>query len=76
VVIVHGADDENVPAEISRGYVLAAKQAGAEVDLLDLAGVEHFAVIDPLSSAWPAVLDGLRALARPDSLTRPSGEVA
>jgi acetyl esterase/lipase len=75
VVIVHGADDVQVPIGISKGYVLAAQQAGDDVALIDLPGVEHFAVIDPLSSAWPAVLDGLRALARPDSLTRPSGEV-
>jgi acetyl esterase/lipase len=76
VIIVHGADDEQVPIGISRGYVQAARQAGDDAVLIDPPGVEHFAVIDPLSSAWPAVLDGLRALARPDSLTRPSGEVA
>jgi acetyl esterase/lipase len=75
-VIVHGADDVQVPIELSRGYAKAATLAGDDVQLVDLAGVEHFAVIDPLSSAWPAVLDGLRALAGPDSFTAPSGEVA
>jgi acetyl esterase/lipase len=62
--IVHGAADDVVPAELSRGYVSAARRSGAHTTLVELAGVEHFAVIDPLSHAWPAVLDALRTLAR------------
>lgn len=61
-ILVHGADDEQVPIELSRGYVQAARRAGDDTALVELADVEHFAVIDPLSSAWPAVLDALRAL--------------
>jgi len=55
-VIVHGGDDRNVPVEVSRSY---ARLAGDCCQLVELPGVEHFAVIDPLSSAWPNVLVGL-----------------
>ncbi len=54
VVIVHGTEDDVVPLANSRCL------AGA-YDFVDLRPVEadHFAVIDPLSAAWPAVLDAL-----------------
>jgi acetyl esterase/lipase len=58
--IVHGDRDDRVPIEVSRAY---ADRTGGGVRLVELAGVEHFGVIDPLSSAWPAVLAALRDLA-------------
>jgi dipeptidyl aminopeptidase/acylaminoacyl peptidase len=61
-VIVHGGDDDRVPVELSRQYPEAARRAGDNTTLVELAGVEHFALIDPLSAAWPAVLDSLRSL--------------
>jgi acetyl esterase/lipase len=51
VLIVHGTEDDVVPVTNSRG--LAARHPF--VRLLELPGVEHFGVIDPLSPAWPAV---------------------
>jgi acetyl esterase/lipase len=62
-VIVHGTDDDRVPVELSRDYATAASRAGADTTLVELTGVEHFAVIDPLSSAWPAVLKALHTVA-------------
>jgi acetyl esterase/lipase len=59
VTLVHGALDDRVPVEQSRRY--AARGAR----LVELADVEHFAVVDPLSAAWPRVLDALAALSRP-----------
>lgn len=56
VVVLHGADDDIVPVSNSRG--LAA--AHPEVELRELEDVEHFAVIDPESRAWPALLEALR----------------
>jgi acetyl esterase/lipase len=56
VVVVHGDRDEQVPVGIGRDYVAAARRAGGDARLVELAGVEHFALIDPLSPAWPAVL--------------------
>jgi acetyl esterase/lipase len=56
VVVVHGVDDAAVPVANSRG--LAVRHPF--VELRELPGVEHFALIDPRSSAWPAVLDAVR----------------
>ena len=56
VVIVHGDQDDSVPVESSRGL----KARFDWLDYRELAGVDHFAVIDPLSDAWPAVRDAVR----------------
>ncbi len=48
VTVLHGTEDLQVPVAHSRGL--------AGVDLVELPGVEHFALIDPLSTAWPHVL--------------------
>lgn len=50
-VLLHGVEDAAVPVTLSRSY---ARVAGAE--LRELAGVGHFALIDPRSAAWPEVL--------------------
>ena len=55
-VLVHGTEDDRVPVTVSRGY---AAVAGPAVRLVELPGVEHFGLIDPLSSAWPEVLRAL-----------------
>lgn len=56
VVVVHGDQDQAVPVESSRGL-----RARFEwLDYRELAGADHFDVIDPLSPAWPAVLDAVR----------------
>jgi len=56
VVVVHGDGDENVPVESSRGL----RSRFDWLDYRELAGVDHFAVIDPMSEAWPTVLDAIR----------------
>ncbi|GAA3799653.1 alpha/beta hydrolase family protein [Cellulomonas soli] len=56
-VLVHGAQDEAVPVGTARDY--AAARPG--VDLVELAGTGHFEVIDPTSTAWPAVLGAVCA---------------
>jgi dipeptidyl aminopeptidase/acylaminoacyl peptidase len=58
-VIVHGTDDDRVPIALSRHYVAAARRLGDDTRLIELPGVDHFGVIDPLSSAWPTVVDAL-----------------
>jgi acetyl esterase/lipase len=45
---LHGTADDVVPDGLSCSY---ADATGAQLELLD--GVDHFAVIDPLSRAWP-----------------------
>lgn len=53
VVLVHGALDDRVPVAQSQRY---------PAPLVELPDIEHFGVIDPLSPAWPAVVEALHAL--------------
>lgn len=59
VTLLHGDADAIVPLALSGAYV----QAHPGVRLRTLPGVGHFALIDPLSSAWPVVLEELARLA-------------
>jgi acetyl esterase/lipase len=61
-VIIHGTLDRHVPIQISRRYVTGARAAGGDVTLVELPEAEHFAPIDPQSSAWPAVTSALQSL--------------
>ena len=44
---------------MSREYAALAERAGDPVRLVELPGMEHFGLIDPLSAAWPNLLDAL-----------------
>jgi pimeloyl-ACP methyl ester carboxylesterase len=54
-LLVHGDADDIVPLSQSRDY--ASRDPDAE--LVELAGVDHFGVIEPASPAWAAVLGRL-----------------
>ncbi len=56
VTLVHGTDDEHVPVEISESY----RAAHPAAQLVTLPGAGHFALIDPLSNAWPSILNALQ----------------
>jgi acetyl esterase/lipase len=58
VLALHGDADRTVPPECSRSYARATGQP-----LMELPGVGHFDLIDPRSSSWPQVLNGIRAAA-------------
>jgi acetyl esterase/lipase len=62
-VLVHGAADPVVPVACSRTYARKATDAGDDVELVELDGVGHFELIDPLSTAWPTVLAAVRRCA-------------
>jgi acetyl esterase/lipase len=55
-VIVHGSADDRVPVAVSQHFMTGA---GPRCELVELTGVDHFALIDPLSEAWPFVLSAL-----------------
>lgn len=57
VVLVHGTSDDVVPIELSNSYRAARRQDVAGVRIVELLGVDHFALIDPESLAWPIVLN-------------------
>jgi acetyl esterase/lipase len=60
-VVVHGTEDDVVPVQMARTYVAAARAAGDRTSLTEVVGAEHYALIDPLSAAWPTVLRALGA---------------
>ena len=61
-VIVHGDADNSVPIEMSRDYLAAAQASGDDARLEALAGIDHFAPIDPSSTVWPAVESAVMGL--------------
>ncbi len=61
VHLVHGLMDSVVPPAQSQAY--AAACPAARLVALDATG--HFDLVDPLSAAWPRVLDALRDLCDP-----------
>ncbi len=64
VLLIHGLADENVPVELSERYQEAALAAGGRSALLRLPRADHFDVIDPESTAWPAIEDAIARVIR------------
>ncbi len=56
-VLLHGGRDETLPVSVSRSY--AARHPAARLTVLPDA--DHYALIDPLSAAWPEVLAAIPA---------------
>jgi dipeptidyl aminopeptidase/acylaminoacyl peptidase len=61
-LLVHGDEDDRVPIEQSRTYARAAIAAGERCELLELAGVDHFDLIDPRTEAWGRVVERIENL--------------
>jgi acetyl esterase/lipase len=53
--LIHGASDDTVPSAFSRDYVARKQSAREDVHLLEIAGADHFDLIDPRSNAWKEV---------------------
>ena len=65
VLLVHGDADRRVPVSQSRRYAQRAAAAGDErCELMELAGVDHFALIDPRTETWAATAARLETMAR------------
>lgn len=58
-VLLHGSSDGRVPVVLSREYA-----ADHHVRLVEVDGADHFALVDPQSSAWSSVLSELAGLDR------------
>jgi acetyl esterase/lipase len=60
-LLIHGDVDDRVPIEQSRTFLAAARTAGDDCELVELAGGGHFEVIDPDGRAWPLLRELLHA---------------
>lgn len=66
VLLLHGADDEIVPPEVSLSFLSAVRRSSRshpEVRSTVIPGCEHFGLIDPAHPAFEVVLDAVRTLA-------------
>jgi acetyl esterase/lipase len=61
-ILIHGSDDDQVPARLSAAFVDAARAAGDEAELVELPGAGHFDMIDPKSTHWPRLVGSVRAI--------------
>jgi acetyl esterase/lipase len=53
--VVYGTADDDVPTMLSKNYSAAKKKAGEDLRLVEIAGADHFDLVDPRSKAWGAV---------------------
>jgi pimeloyl-ACP methyl ester carboxylesterase len=58
-IVIHGTEDEDVPYEMSVGYVEAAR---GEAELVTLEGTGHFEPIDPQAPAFEQTLAAIKRL--------------
>jgi acetyl esterase/lipase len=61
-ILIHGTEDDTVPASLSTGYHLRATALGDDVRLIPLPSAGHFEVINPLAQEWPQVLEAIGSL--------------
>jgi acetyl esterase/lipase len=63
VLLVHGDADQRVPVAQSRRYAHAAAAAGDDrCEFIELAGVDHFALIDPRTPTWAEIAARLETM--------------
>jgi acetyl esterase/lipase len=55
VLVVHGDADVRVPVAHARDYVAAARAAGDDVEYREVAGLDHFRVIDASWEGWDEI---------------------
>lgn len=58
VLVIHGTADDRVPVAYARDYVQRSTQVGDDIDYVELKGVDHFQVIDPLLPVWQDHIQG------------------
>lgn len=62
LVLIHGTKDVIVPFSFSRDYV--QKKSARNVSLVEIAGADHFDLIDPRSAAWTRIAAVVAELVR------------
>lgn len=61
-VLIHGTADAVVPIALSRSFLSARAGDSPRPELVELAGVDHFALIDPESAAFQTVFAKVQEL--------------
>ncbi|CCH77856.1 hypothetical protein BN12_230033 [Nostocoides japonicum T1-X7] len=61
-VLVHGADDMNVPLSVSEAYLASRTSDDAACRLVAVGEADHFALIDPLTPAYTVVVEAIESL--------------
>jgi acetyl esterase/lipase len=63
VTVIQGVADDQVPVEMNRQIAegMTNREGEAAFRYIELPGVDHFALIDPESDAWPTVLRAFTA---------------
>ena len=56
MLLVHGAEDENVPPSMATSFAQRARDAGDDAEAVVLDGAGHFDHLDPDSEAWATVV--------------------
>ena len=61
-LIVHGAEDDTVPVQMSRDYAKQKLHRHENASLLEIPKAGHFEIVDPESTIWPKVEKAVLAL--------------
>jgi acetyl esterase/lipase len=61
-ILVHGTADDVVPIALSQSFVSARVKDTPKPELIELAGTDHFALIDPEAEAFKTVLGSVERL--------------
>jgi acetyl esterase/lipase len=59
-IIVVGTNDEDAPIELSRKYASTKKQRGENARYVEIAGADHFDMIDPRSKFWATISGAIK----------------
>ena len=66
-ILVHGTNDDVVPISLSRFFMARRKHDKPRPELIELAGADHFDLIDPRSRAWSTVVGAVERLSQKKS---------
>ena len=61
-LVIHGAEDDIVPVQMSRDYAKQKVQKRESVSLMEIPKTGHFEIVDPESKIWPQVQKAVLAL--------------
>lgn len=61
-LLIHGSDDDTVPAEMSRGYARQKQKKHETVTRLEFPQTGHYEIVDPDSTIWAAIEKAILSL--------------